>query len=316
MSSQKLRHITQNLVTFGLDHLSTALQAFLNDRRASGLSPHTVDFYARSLAKFTQFCDSQAITKIEQITPDTIRMFMLWLEHLGHQPGGRHAYYRSVRAFLLWLEAEFGDEYHAPIRKVKAPKLPKTIIEGVSMEDAQRMIAACKGNRFTELRDKALLLFLLDTSVRASEALAIDLADVDFPTGSVLIRKGKGNKSRVVFFSKTTRRAMTSYLKARHDTNPALWVNEQGERFTRYGLDKTLRLRAKLAGIAKPPSAHDFRRAFALNMLRSGCDVFTLQRLMGHSDLTVLRQYLAQTESDLQQAHQRFSPVEALKGKA
>ncbi len=315
MSSANLRHMTQNLVTFGLDHLSTAIEAFLNDRQASGLSQNTIAFYSRSLARFSQFCESQAISRIDQITPDTIRAFLLWLERQGHNPGGRHALFRSIRAFLLWLEAELGDDYHAPIRKVKAPKLPKEIIQGADLEDIQRMVEACKGNRFTELRDKALLLFLLDTGTRASECLSINLSDVNFATGGVLIRKGKGNKSRMVYFGKTARRALTAYLKTRKDDNPALWVNEQGGRLTRWGLDKTLRLRAKQAGIANPPSTHDFRRAFALNMLRSGCDVFTLQRLMGHSDLTVLRRYLAQTESDLQQAHQRFSPVEALKGR-
>lgn len=316
MSSANLRHMTQNLVTFGLDHLSNAIEAFLVDRQSSGLSPHTIEYHRDSLKRFAQFCESQAITRIDQITADTIRAFLLWLEQQGHKPGGRHARYRSLRAFLYWLETELGeDTYRAPIRKVKAPKLPKEVIEGVNLDDVQRMIEACKGNRFTELRDKALLLFLLDTGTRASECLSTDLSDVNFATGGVLIRKGKGNKARMVYFGKTARRALTAYLKARKDDNPALWVNEQGERLTRYGLDKTLRLRAKQAGLADPPSAHDFRRAFALNMLRSGCDVFTLQRLMGHSDLTVLRRYLAQTEADLQQAHQKFSPVEGLKSK-
>ena len=316
MSTQFLRHVTRQFLTFGLDHLCTAVQAFLNDKQAGGLSPQTVDFYRRSLNKFMRFCESQAIDQVEQITPEIIRSYLSRLEQDGHNANGRHAHYRSLRAFLYWLEAELGEEdYHAPIRKVKPPKLPKEVIEGVSLEDIQRMLAACQGRGFTELRDKALLLFLLDTGSRAGETLAIDLADVDFATGSVLIRKGKGSKQRMVYFSKTTRRALMAYLRARRDDHPALWVNERGERFTRSGLDKTLHLRAKQAGLIETPSAHDFRRAFALNMLRSGCDVFTLQRLMGHSDLSVLRRYLAQTEGDLQEAHRRASPVERLKGR-
>lgn len=314
MSSANLRHMTQNLLSFGLDHLSTAIQAFLNDKQASGFSSNTVDFYRKCLSKFERFCDTQGVIKVEQIDANLIRQHLLWLEQNGHSPGGRHAHYRSLRAFLYWLEAELGeDAYRAPIRKVKPPKLPKEIIEGANLDDIQRMVAVCSDHTFTALRDKALLLFLLDTGSRASETLAIDLADLDFTTGSAFIRHGKGGKQRMAYFSKSTRRALMAYLKARKDDNPALWINEQGERFTRYGLDKTLRLRAKQAGIANPPSAHDFRRAFALNMLRSGCDVFTLQRLMGHSDLTVLRRYLAQTEADIQQAHQRFSPVERLR---
>jgi integrase/recombinase XerC/integrase/recombinase XerD len=314
MSSQNLRHITQNLLTFGLDHLSTSIQAFLTDKQASGLSPHTISFYRDCLVMFEKFCANLAVTKIEQVDANLIRQYLLHLEQTGHNSTSRHGHYRALRAFMYWLEIELGeDEYRAPIRKVKPPKLPKDLIEGANLEDVQRMVAACAGHTFTALRDKALLLFLLDTGARASETLAIDLNDLDFAANSAFIRFGKGGKQRMVYFGKTTRRALTAYLKTRKDDNPALWVNEQGERFTRYGLDKTLRLRAKQAGISNPPSAHDFRRAFALNMLRSGCDVFTLQRLMGHSDLTVLRRYLAQTESDLQQAHRQHSPVDRLK---
>jgi len=318
LSFQSLRHITHAYsATFGLDYLETAVQAFLNDRQASGLSPNTLDYYRRTLARFSQFCEGQAISKTGQITADVIRDYLLALERSGYSPGGRHAFYRSLRAFLLWLEGELGDgEYRAPIRKVKAPKLPKDLVEGASLADVHAMIEVCKGGGLITLRDKAILLFLLDTGARASETLAIDSADLDFVSGSAFIRHGKGNKQRMTYFGKTTRRALAAYLKERKDDNPALWVNERGERLTRFGLDKTLRLRAKQAGLTNAPSAHDFRRCFALNMLRSGCDVFTLQRLMGHSDLTVLRRYLAQTEGDLQQAHRLHSPVDNLKSRA
>ena len=317
MSHQNLRHMTQNhLVTFGLDYLDTAIQAFLNDRQASGLSPNTLGYYRRTLTSFSQFCDSQAIKRIDQVTPDTVRSFLLWLEQNNYNPGGRHAYYRSLRSFMLWLESELdSDNYIAPIRKVKPPKLPKKIIEGAKLEDVENMINACKGNTFTTLRDKALLLFLLDTGSRASETLSLDISDINPVESSAFIRKGKGDKQRVVYFGKNTRKALSAYLKARKDDNSALWVNESGERLTRFGLDKMLRLRASQAGIDDPPSAHDFRRCFALNMLRSGCDIFTLQRLMGHSDLTVLRRYLAQTEGDLQTAHRLHSPVDHLNKK-
>lgn len=312
MPTNHLRHMTRQDLTFGLDHLATAAQSFLTDRQASGLSQNTIQFYRNCLSRFIQFCDSQAIIRIDQITADTIRLFLLWADQQGYNPGGKHALYRSVRAFLLWLEGEL-DDYRAPTRKVKPPKTPKDLIEGVPLDDFQKMLAACKGSNAT--RDKAILLFLIDTGTRASETIAIDLNDVDFATGSVIIRKGKGSKSRVVYFGKTTRRAITAYLKSRKDNHPALWVNERGERLTRFGLAKILQLRARQAGLSSVPSPHDFRRSFALNMLRSGCDIFSLQRLMGHSDLTVLRRYLAQTQDDLEQVHRQHSPADNLKNR-
>ncbi len=317
MPNPKLRYMTScskstlsgYQVAFGLDHLSTAIQAFLTDRQASGLSVYTIRFYHDNLRNFERFCESQAITRTEQITADVVRAFLLWLERQGHNPGGRHVHFRTLRAFLFWLEGEL-DGYVAPIRNVKAPRVPQTVIEGVSLEEVQRMVAACKGRNFTELRDKAMLLFLLDTGVRVGEFVAVGIEDVDFATCAVLIRRGKGGKMRTVFFSRSTRRALMAYLRARTDDSPTLWVNRTGEEITRSGVNHLLLLRAKQSGLEKAPSAHDFRRAFALNMLRNGCDVFTLQRLMGHSDLTVLRRYLAQTDTDLQQAHRRASPVD------
>jgi len=85
------------------------------------------------------------------------------------------------------------------------------------------------------------------------------------------------------------------------------WLTDEGERLTYWGLNEVISRRAKAAKVQKP-RLHDFRRDFALNFLRNGGDIFTLQRLLGHADLQVLRRYLAQTEGDLREAHRRVSP--------
>ena len=89
-----------------------------------------------------------------------------------------------------------------------------------------------------------------------------------------------------------------------------LFATRTGERLARSSLREILRRRSRDAGLAETPSPHDFRRAFALQMLRNGSDIFALQRLMGHSDLSVLRRYLAQSDQDIQAAHMRASPVD------
>jgi site-specific recombinase XerC len=100
--------------------------------------------------------------------------------------------------------------------------------------------------------------------------------------GAVMIRYGKGGKTRMVFIGRTTRRAMRAYLRLRHDSSPALFVSKDEERLTYDGLRQLLERRAKRARLSNKPKLHGFRRAFALNMLRSGVDIFVLQRLMGH----------------------------------
>jgi site-specific recombinase XerD len=125
----------------------------------------------------------------------------------------------------------------------------------------------------------------------------------------VLIHRGKGGKPRTVFLGKASRKSLRSYMKHRVDNNPSMWVTDEGECLGYSGLRRILWRRAKQAGV-KAPTLHSFRRAFAINMLRAGVDVFSLQKLMGHADLQVLRRYLAQTTEDIAQAHRIGSPVD------
>jgi len=299
----------------GEDDITEWAEAFLMDKKIQNLSPGTIHFYKSKLKLFLDFCDSITLTRILQITPNVLRKFLLNLEGQGHNPGGIHAVYRTLRTFLNWWERETEPEgYKNPIRKVKAPKVALKPLEPVSIANVEAMIETCQRKEFFDLRDKALLLFLLDTGSRAAETCAIHLEDIDLRNGSVLIRSGKGRKPRIVFFGKKSKRAMRVYIKSRACQNnltqeSALWVTQKESQLTYWGLNQILRRRAMEAQIDKP-SLHDFRRAFALNYLRNGGDIYSLQRLMGHADLQVLRRYLAQTTEDLQIAHHNYSPVD------
>lgn len=294
------------------DYLDTWIEAFLVDRKAQNLTSGTVGFYRVKLAAFSRYCEGQLVTHIAHITPDVIRRFLLHLEERGNQSSTIHAAYRALRAFLLWYEAETEPEgWKNPIQRVKAPKVATEPLEPVELNTVKALLSTCSGSSFLPARDRALLLFLLDTGARAGEIRALNLSDVDLMAGSVLIRQGKGRKPRTVFMGQKTRRAIRAYLKTRQDDDsPALWVTERGERISYKGLNAILTRRAGLAGVEKP-GLHDFRRAFALNFLRNNPgEIYSLQKLMGHADLQVLRRYLAQTDQDIQAAHRRGSPVD------
>jgi integrase/recombinase XerD len=292
--------------------IRSVLDEFYLDRRAQGLTVGSVQFYHHNLKIFLAYCESQDITGMEQLTPVLLRQFLLLLETEGHSPGGRHTFYRSIRAFLNWFEQEYEpEEWHNPIKRVPPPKVPQEQLAPVELSTVQKLTDQCEKGTFTGTRDKAIFLVLLDTGARAHEFLAVDLAEIDFIRGSILIKRGKGGKARTVFVSKNTRKALRAYLHQRNDDNPALWVTDEFERLTYWGLIDIIRRRAESAGI-KRPSLHSFRRAFALNCLRNGMDIYSLQRLMGHAGLAVLMRYLKQTDEDLQAAHEKFSPVDRL----
>jgi len=292
--------------------LSNLIDGFLLERKSRGLQLRSVEFYRGHLKHFTAWTSKQGINSIDEITPTILRAFLLYLEETKHKRGGIHAFYRTLRAFLKWYQIEFDRaDWLNPIRKVHAPKVPTDPLDPITLDDVRALLAACTGKRFTVERDKAIILTLLDTGARANELLRIDFADCNSITGDVLIRKGKGSKPRTVFIGRITRRAIRAYLKRRDDNSPALFVSDDGERLSYDGLRAIMTRRAKLAGI-KPPAIHSFRRAFAVNLYRSGVDIVTISRLLGHGDLQMILKYIRQYADDLRDAHGRNSPADKL----
>lgn len=303
------RTITENVVN---DHIEIWAEGFLIDRKVRGLSPHTIGFYRDKLKVFLHFCDSQVITRFDELTPTVLREYLLWLGAKGHTPGGVHACYRALRAFLHWWEDENEPEgWRNPIRKVKAPKVNIKPLEPIDIKTVKQMVETCKRSTFLGARDYALLLFLLDTGVRSSELLALNIEDVDLISGSVFVRKGKGGKPRTVFMGKRARLALRRYVRKLDKDVLPLWCTQKGNRLSYWGLRRVMQKRADIAQVPIP-SAHDFRRAFALECLRDGMSIYHLQELMGHADIQVLRRYIRLVNDDLRTAHRQHSPADML----
>lgn len=310
MSDPKIDQLTR---FFSGPEFAQDTGAFLIDRQARGLSPRTVDFYDAELRYLRTYLESQGITDVLQVTPNHLRKYLLALSQ-HRNSGGVHAAYRTIRVFFRWYEAEMEpDGWKNPIHKVKPPKLSVEPLQPISMENLKAMLDACERKTFLGDRDRAIILALLDTGCRASEFAALNVGDVDLSTGAVLVREGKGGKSRTVFVGAKTRREILRYFKHRGElqSQDPLWVTRDANRLTYAGLRQIMRRRAERVGLPEP-GLHSLRRAFALTCLRNGVDLISLQRLLGHSDLSVIRRYLAQTDTDLQQAHQQGGPVDRL----
>jgi integrase/recombinase XerD len=293
-------------------YLEIAFEVFITDRKSEGLSPKTISYYREKLSKFIKYCTDQEIKYISQITPDTIRSYLLYMSEVRHNnKGGVHMAFRCIRTFLYWYEREYEPEnWKNPIKKVKPPKQSQEIIEPASLESIAAMIDTCDVHTFLGCRDAAIQYLLLDTGCRASEFLSINLVDVDaFGVITLHPNNTKTGKERKVYLGKKSRKILRKYLSFRSDNNPALWITNEQERLTYVGLREIIRRHAKKANV-KPPALHGYRRAFALNMLRNDCDIFSLQKIMGHSTLNVLRRYLAQNDDDIKNAHDKASPVD------
>lgn len=289
------------------------IEAFYRDRLAGGLSRHTIKFYSAKLQHFNAYCKTKLIREVTQLTPDTLREYLLYLADLGHNPGGINASYRVIKTFLIWFENETELEgWKNPIRKVKSPRVVIEPLDPADPAIISRLVDTCDKHTIIGARDQAIFLALLDTGCRAREFLAINKEDLDTITGAIVLRQTKAKKPRTVYLGKRSRKAIRMYLSMRKDNNPALWVNRYGDRVVYMVLREMVRRRANQAKVV-PPALHSFRRLFALTMLRNGVDIYSIQRLLGHSDLTVLMRYLKETDGDLQRAHELGSPTDVLK---
>ena len=291
--------------------LFALLEMFIADRKAQGLAQKSIDFYEHNLNIFIDWCAAQGATNADQLNPDVIRSFFNHWKETGHSNGGIHGVYRSLRALLRWFEQEYEPSgWRDPLRNVKPPRVDIEPLDPVSIEHVRAMVDTCNGGKFTDYRDKAVMLFMLDTGVRAGELLALNIQDID-REGGVLVRKSKNRRPRTVFLGKEARRALRAYLKQRDDVWPALFVADDNERLKESGLRQILVRRAKRAQVPTP-SCHSFRRAFALAMRRGGTQVLEIQKLLGHTDPKQIERYLKLDAEDLRDVHNRASPADAV----
>lgn len=283
-----------------------ALDLFLLDCKARRLTPSTQDFYRTKIQTFFKELD---IDTLQDVTSVHVRVAFAALADRGLSGQTQNNVARAIRAFFNFCVAE-KLLLSSPLANVKLPKVEKKVIQSLTKPEIRAILKACDHER-----DTAIVLFILDTGVRASELIALNAGDLDMETGTVSIRRGKGQKQRTVHCSLKTKRAIARYMLERE--KPAKGeplfaaIKPAGARLTLSGvvqLFDRLRDKSSVAGC----QAHNLRRTFAVECLRNGMNIFILAKLMGHSDISVLRPYLALVEHDLQAAHAKASPVDKL----
>lgn len=296
------------------DLLSRAVSEFLLDRQARNQTPSTLAWYRRCVAKWCDFLRSQGVARMEEVTPAHVRRFLVHLTEAGHSVGGVVTLFTGVKAFLRWYREEYAPDGWNPLARVKTPKRSKERLDPLSLSHFQLMVDACPRRTFAGDRDRALLMLLLDTGIRHQEITDLTVGDVDLNTGQIIVRSGKGRKGRAVFVGSRAQRALLVYFRHREslESHEPLWIKEAGGKLSKSGIRQVVRRAALRAGVEEP-GMHEFRRAFAINSLRNGMDVATLQRLLGHSSIEVVNRYLALVEDDLRAAHGKYGVVDNLK---
>lgn len=284
-----------------------------------GLAENTLGSYRRDLRRYTEFLSRAGVTEPAAIEEDHVAAFAAALREGDeeHRPLGTSSVARSVvavRGFHRFCLREqiVATDVTAAVRPPRpASRLPKAL----PLEDVEALLAAAgEPGTVLALRDRALLEVLYGTGARISEAVGLDVDDVDLEQSSVLLT-GKGSKQRIVPLGSFARDAIETYLtKARpHLTaatgsGPAVFLNARGGRLSRQSAWTVLTKTARRAGIAADVSPHTLRHSFATHLLDGGADVRVVQELLGHASVTTTQIYTLVTIDKLRETYAASHP--------
>lgn len=297
--------------------LRDVVEEYLAALRVAGRSPRTTDWYRANLAEFIRFLerDGRAAT-VADLQPAAVRRWLLALNARDRQlaPSSLAGRVRTIKAFGTWIAAEL-DLPANPVRMVPIPRVPDRLVPSLRDHEVARLVQTASESQQPQ-RDLALLLVMIDTGMRLSEVASLNAGDIDLIEGRCRVM-GKGSRERLVPIGRRTRKALRGWSSARRPSVAAtspLFVGRHGSRLSPRGVHQLVHRLARRAGIETRCSPHVLRHTFARAFLTNGGDVFSLQRILGHSprSIQVTRRYVELLDEDLRAVHRFASPADRL----
>jgi integrase/recombinase XerD len=276
-----------------------------------GLSRNTLDAYRSDLLQFGEFLDRRRLD-VAGAGHGEIAAFLSELAAgAGERPPvGAATLARKVaclRSFYRHLRREGAIE-HDPTAELRGPRKTQRLPRVLSREEVAHLLSQPRGADPRALRDRALLEVMYACGLRASEAIGLEVADVDLEEG-VLCARGKGSKERLVPIGRQAVVALRAYcrggrplLLADHG-EARLFLSRRGRGLTRQGLYKIVQGYARRAGLEAKMSPHTLRHTFATHLLAGGCDLRSLQEMLGHADLATTQVYTHLSAERLKDAY-------------
>lgn len=279
-----------------------------------GLSPNTIESYGRDIRKFLSFVGqslpSSKKKKINFSKPDIIR-FIESLRMQGYNSSSIARAISSIRSFCRYLILEkIIDE--DPSGNLETPKMWQRLPKALSLEDIISMLEqAGDTTNALSLRDRAMLELMYACGLRVSELISLKIDDLKFDAGFLKI-KGKGSKERIVPVSERAAYFVKRYLQElrpklqKNASTPELFLSNRGQPLTRQRFWQALKAYGKRAGIELTP--HVLRHSFATHLLEGGADLRTLQKILGHADISTTQIYTKVTTDRLKKTYIKYHP--------
>ncbi|RIJ77571.1 site-specific tyrosine recombinase XerD [Nakamurella silvestris] len=309
--------------------LQVALRGYLDHLTVErGLARNSLLSYRRDLQRYLEYLAGQGVTEPSRIEPSHVASYLADLRtgNSARMPLAASSAARAVVAARGWhkfLAAE-GLVTADPSRDVRPPSPAKRLPKALPLEQITALLDSVTGDEPRNLRDRALLEFLYATGARISEAVGLDVDDVDLVSEpesgltGVAILRGKGSKERLVPVGSYAAAALSAYQVRGRPTlaaagrtatrGGAMFLNARGGRLSRQGAWQILNAAAERAHIAEGVSPHTMRHSFATHLLEGGADVRTVQELLGHASVTTTQVYTLVTVDALREVYALSHP--------
>jgi len=302
------------LVEARFEHLVLDFLSYLEFER--GLSRNTLEAYRGDLLQLGRFLAERHVSALDA-GPGDIADFLTQLatgddDHRPASPATIHRKSACMRSFYRHLRRE-GLRDSDPTATLSAPRRSRKLPQVLTRGEVEKLLSQPRGTDPQALRDRALLELMYASGLRASEAITLELGDVDFEE-RVLRTRGKGSKERIVPIGQAALRALEIYLErgrpdlVKTNAEAHLFVNFRGGQLTRQGLYKIVRRHAETAGLADRMSPHTLRHTFATHLLSGGCDLRSVQEMLGHADVSTTQLYTHLSSERLKDVYFKAHP--------
>jgi integrase/recombinase XerD len=306
--------IEKPVVERRFEHLVLDFLAYLEFER--GLSRNTLDAYRTDLLQFGRFLEAREASALEASPADVSDFLQLLATGDGEKPPASpatiHRKSACLRSFYRHLRRD-GLLDTDPTATLSTPRRSRKLPQVLTRGEIERLLSQPRGTEPASLRDRALLEVMYACGLRASEAIGLELMDVDVQEG-LLRARGKGSKERIVPIGQAALKALRIYLErgrpalVKGAPEAHLFVNFRGGQLTRQGLYKIVRRHAQTAGLADRMSPHTLRHTFATHLLAGGCDLRSVQEMLGHADVSTTQLYTHLSSERLKDVYFRAHP--------
>ncbi|MCX5797524.1 MAG: tyrosine-type recombinase/integrase [Elusimicrobia bacterium] len=294
--------------------LQDANRSFLARCVALNLAAGSVRWYRFILRDLAAFLESRGAPELGAVTPSLLREHLAHLREKGISAETVSRVYGAIRCAFRFWKGE-GAIPTNPMELVERPRCERVLIRPFSPEQAGRLIEMPDVRTVEGLRDRAMLMLMLDSGLRISEVLSLEASRVEWSNCTATVM-GKGRKERSVPFSEMTRQALQQYAEARAKglvAAPQLFLGRTGKAVDRAKVRILIIRYGRQAGIEGVRlSPHTLRHTFAVLYIRNGGDSFSLQEILGHSTLEMTKRYVHLARRDVAEQHRKFSPMESL----